>query len=71
MLYLYMFLVILMEAPEFFQDLKPFMWFMLDTNDTGTVFICHLEQLLAPHKTPNLENNCFGFKLSVLCNSGT
>jgi hypothetical protein len=35
---------------------------MLDTNDTGTVFICHLEQLLAPHKTPNLEDNGFVFK---------
>jgi hypothetical protein len=39
---------------------------MLDTNDIGTVFICHVEQLLAPHKTPNLEGNGFGFKLSVL-----
>jgi hypothetical protein len=30
-----------------------------------------VEQLLAPHKTPNLEGNGFGFKLSVLWNSGT
>jgi hypothetical protein len=34
---------------------------VFDTSDTGTLFICHLEHLLASNETPNLEDNGFSF----------
>lgn len=34
---------------------------VFDTNDTGTLFICCLEHMLTSNKTPNLEDNGFGF----------
>jgi len=41
---------------------------VLDTNDTGTVFICPLELLIKPHTWKIMVLASW---LSILCNSGT